>query len=254
LPFEEGRPVIVKVSEDGRYVDRTDLHISQPGPGEQVAQRFGAAQRKTAPLVLIARCRIECHCRIPEVPHHLHLTGIVPDIGRHHTGERPDRAAHLGDRLCWIGDEVQDQTGYGNIEIGIVNGKSPSVTDAKPGPWVNRVLARMRNEAFGRVDTHQRCRCAPVQNGLGQGSRPAAHIKPAQTGRCPEPFGKFTRSQAAPPSDIRLISVTGRPDLPGLIRHAAPLGMRWTDATGSLPHPFQPGSSIPDNKEANTAL
>src|SRR5215217_3900286 len=101
LPPEEWRPVVVEVAEQRRHVNGACLNSTQPGFAEEAGQVLRLAEGPEAlPLVQLARARIECHGRVPELAHQLHSTAVVPDVGRHRASW-PAHTRHLRDYRGW---------------------------------------------------------------------------------------------------------------------------------------------------------
>ena len=79
LAAEKRPPVVIEIRKAGRYVDGSDLHAFQSRVGEENLERLRAAQRETNAFVHLCGARIELDRRVPEVPHELHLAGVIPN-------------------------------------------------------------------------------------------------------------------------------------------------------------------------------
>lgn len=79
--------------------------------------------------------RIEINRRIPEATHHLHLAGMVPDIGGNDAA-RARGSSHFADSLRLIRYEIDDQGCDHRIEGIVVDRQRPRVTDPEHGAIV----------------------------------------------------------------------------------------------------------------------
>src|SRR5829696_6143170 len=153
LAAEERRPVVVEVAEDGRYVDSAYLDVIESGTTEEVGQRFRPAQRETAPFVQLPRSRVQLSRRVPEVAHHLHALGVVPDVGGDGSA-RTRHARHLLYGLSRLRHEVENESGDYRVEGCWIRLQNPRVPGVETDPWIPHPIPRESHERRRWVYAH----------------------------------------------------------------------------------------------------
>src|SRR5262249_5899675 len=115
LTTKKWRPVIVKVSENRGDIDCADRHVIDAGTPKERCQWCWMTNRKPVAVVKLRGTRVQGDSSIPEMTHHLHLAGVIPDI-------RPDsaiatcRSLHFGYRLCLVRDEIYNETRHRRVK------------------------------------------------------------------------------------------------------------------------------------------
>ena len=149
---------------------------------------------------------------IPEVRHHLHSAGIIPNIRRYQSAGRcyPRHLSHHG---FVIPHEVQDQTRYRHVPDGRIPTLRGRISRFEAGARVSDALLRLGHKAFRRVDAGDQRRLTHRQDGGCQRPRTAADISPREARRKCDPAKKLDCDRSAPTPNILLVGVTRMPDL-----------------------------------------
>src|SRR5512143_1512228 len=94
LPAKKRCPVVIKVLEYRRGIDWSDFHTIEPCMLKKACQRLWVAYGKAPTLVEGKGVCIQSNCCIPEVTHHLHLAGVIPNVCRNRAS-RPRCSFHF---------------------------------------------------------------------------------------------------------------------------------------------------------------
>jgi hypothetical protein len=124
-PGYRSRPtwaVTVEVFKPRRNADRPDLDATKSCSAKKVGQGARLTQRESATFVERKGGGIERDRGVPEMAHHLHVAGVVPNIGSDGpVGTRHPR--HLAHGSPRVAHEIEDKTGDRGIEFGVSKGK-----------------------------------------------------------------------------------------------------------------------------------
>jgi hypothetical protein len=207
-------PIVLKVSEYCRYLDRDAIDCSQTGSLGKIRQSIARAKRKATILFEIRSIWIECCRGCPKGTHELHAaTSIVPNIKRNRCpGAR--HPFHFGQRLLLVGDKIQDKRGHDHVPAGRLFGKRLRVTQAELDTRVRNILPGLCEEAFRWINGYQALRFAARQDSGRKRSGSAADIQPVQTAFSIEPVEEARSNLAAPSAHIEIVAIAG---LPGIV-------------------------------------
>src|SRR5262245_46779813 len=81
LTAKKWRPVVFKILESCGDIDWLGYHFIEASILKQGGQRFRAADGKSSALVECSSVWVQGGSSIPKMTHHLHLTGVIPNIG-----------------------------------------------------------------------------------------------------------------------------------------------------------------------------
>src|SRR5262249_28481809 len=109
LSAQEWGPVVLEAPETSVNVNCGHLNIAQADLSEHLFERLRRAQRKPHSFIKVPHSRIQFNGGIPEIPHQLHLSSVIPDISRHRAS-RLCHSRHLRETRDWIWNEVEHET------------------------------------------------------------------------------------------------------------------------------------------------
>lgn len=170
-----------------------------------------ATQREPNAFVQPGGIRVQSNRSVPEEPHQLHLSGVVPDVCG-------DRAAltrhprHLNERGVGICNEVQDQSRDHHIDRRVTE------RDRRRGALVKRhpareILVRALEKSLRRLDAGYRRGGTVVHDRCAERACAASYVEPPPTSRNVQPREKQGRNLAAPATDVLLVWVSGLPGI-----------------------------------------
>jgi len=188
------------------------------GTPEQIRKRRGIADRKTASFVQGFGRGIKGDGGVPEMPHHLHPAGIVPDIQRHRAA-RPHDAPHFRKRARRIRNEIQDEVRDGGIDRAIRQRQRLSIADPEGQAQIAHMRPRVVEIAGRGIDREHRSRRAVVEDGPAQRAGAAPDVEPREAGRQRQPARERAGDGPAPPPHIRLVRIAGGPHICGRFRN-----------------------------------
>ena len=153
------------------------LDVANTGLLEEVAQMPGTGAGEPG---FVLRAGIERVRGVPERAERPTTSRVVPDASRD-DATRPRDAPHLAEAGERIGHEVDHQLGEGSIESGVIERQvlgrcQPNIDAGLPEPGRG-------NERFGWIDGRDVLGSDAADQLSGQGTRSAAHVQHALSGR-----------------------------------------------------------------------
>src|SRR6516162_577962 len=128
------------------------------------------AHGKSSALVKRSGLGIRGDSCIPETTHHLHPTGVVPDVGPNDT-LRSRRSLHFAYGFCLVRNEIYHETCNGYIEETIGHRQFLSIANLKACAPISNFMSRKRDEAVRRINAGHPARRSVFQDHLAQRTR-----------------------------------------------------------------------------------
>ncbi len=154
-------------------------------------------ERIPPPLVERFGCAIELNGSIPEISRKLHSAREVPYVGGNPASPTRD-ANHLGEARGGLRDQIQQESGDGEIDLLDLLRQPLRFPDQVTAPTVAVAVARLLNVFRLGIDTPDEVRLSLLQDRRGERAGSTADIEPTLVGPRAEPVYEAGRHCLAP--------------------------------------------------------